>query len=190
MSAYTLVLRTGSSASRTAWSGKRGGGTLCTASFRPPKAGSVVQPLDSIDTVGCARQRAGLSGLWNSLAASASPQRRRLCGRRLQQLLDGLHGLQQAVLTSRRETPQHRDDLVALAPVERGKDVPAPRRQRQQHFASVRVRRRALDETPGFEVSEDTAQVPGIERQVLAERRGRERIVMRQLVQHAHLRQR
>ena len=104
-----------------------------------------------------------------------------------------LHVLQMAVqlrLLFLRQRSEQRTDFVARPCIERPEHRLALRGEVQMRLACVVAGALALQPAAARELREDAAQVAGVERQV-ADQVARERpLPMRDLVQHAHLRQR
>ena len=85
---------------------------------------------------------------------------------------------------------EQRGHLVIRALVQRREDLAATVAQAQQTLPAVVFGPLAIDQTLASEVVQDAAEVAGVEVELAGELGGRDVDVLRQLVEHAHLRQR
>ena len=89
------------------------------------------------------------------------------------------------------EPRQHRRDLVAGAGVERRRTRRGPSAVSAIRLWRASCRRRLAHDQPGVrEAAQDAAEIAGVEPELLAELGRRDRVALRELVEHARLGQR
>ncbi len=106
-----------------------------------------------------------------------------------EQCLDRLHGLDDAVLRGGGEAVQHPAHVLVRAGVE-GREGLAPLRgQREVASPAVLLRTELAKEPALLEAAQDAAQIPGVDAEVATQLGGRRVHAVRELVQHARLRE-